>query len=90
MAKHPAAQPFRNVGWVHLDEFDSLALSSAKGSHVFHASQGLSTAGANAEPSNTHGTADSKPNSNDADESQEQVESASESQVTIDWVCSFF
>jgi len=87
VAKHPAAQPFRNVGWVHLDKFDSLAPSSAKGSHVFHASQGLSTAAADAEPSNTHGTTDGEPDLNDADE---QLGSASKSQVNIDWVCSFF
>jgi len=88
VAKHPAAQPFRNAGWVHLDEFDSLAPSSAKGSHVFRASQGVSTATPDAEPSDTHGTADA--DLNDADESHEQLESASETQVNIDWVRSFF
>ena len=78
MAKHPAAHPFRNAGWVHLDEYDSLAPSSAKGSHVFQVSQGLSTAVAE-ESLNTWDTADDKPNN--ADESQEQA-----SQVDIDWV----
>jgi hypothetical protein len=82
VAKHPAAHPFRNAGWVHLDEFDSLAPSSAKGSYVFRASQSLSTAVANEESSNTQGTAADEPN--DVDGSQEQ--SAAESQVDIDWV----
>lgn len=81
MAKHPAAHPFRNAGWVHLDEFDSLGPSSAKGTYVFRASQSLSMAVANEESSNTQGTAADEPN--DVDGSQEQ---SAESQVDIDWV----
>ena len=85
VAKHPAAQPFRNAGWVHLDEFDSLGPSSAKGGHVFRASQGLSAAVANEEPLNTRGFADDDLEPNDIDGSQEQ----SASPVNIDWVSSF-
>jgi hypothetical protein len=53
VAKHPAANPFRNVGWVHLEAFDSLGASSAKGGHVFRASQGLSAADGHEGFSNT-------------------------------------
>jgi hypothetical protein len=74
VAKHPAAQPFRNSGWVHLDAFDSLGPSSAKGSHVFQASQALNAAEANegSQPLNPPGTADNEPDDNDLNRSQEQ------------------
>ena len=69
MAKHPAAQPFCNAGWVHLDAFDSLAPSLAKGSHVFQALQALSAAKADegSQSSTLLGTANNEP-----DRSQER------------------
>ena len=42
--KHPAAKPFQNRGWVHLQRMTDIMLSTVSGSHVFHLSQVLLTA----------------------------------------------
>ena len=85
MAKHPTAQPFRNAGWVHLDAFDCLAPSSAKGNHVFRASQALSAAEADEESqsSNLLGTANNEPDDDNLNGSPSQEQSTS---LGIDWV----
>ena len=83
VAKHPAAQPFRNSGWVHLDAFDCLAPSSAKGNHVFRASQAHSAAEADEETQST--TANIEPDDVNLNGSPSQERSASES-LSIDWV----
>lgn len=42
---HPLAEPFRDVGWIHLAAFDILCENSApQGAHVFIPSQGTSQA----------------------------------------------
>lgn len=52
--KHPAAKPFRNRGWVHLQRMTDIMPSTVSGSHVFHPSQVLSTAIESPAESPTH------------------------------------
>lgn len=40
---HPLASPFRNCGWIHLAIFDLFGSKITKGTHVFHASQGVTS-----------------------------------------------
>ena len=58
-------------GWVHLEAFDSLGSSPAKGGHVFQASQGMSAAEANEGSSNMPGSPDDE--SQNVDRSQWSV-----------------
>ena len=52
--KHPAAKPFRNRGWVHLQRMTDIMPLTVSGSHVFHPSQVLSTAIKSPAESPTH------------------------------------
>ena len=83
VAKHPVVQPFHNAGWVHLDAFNSLGPLSAKGSHVFQASQAFNVAEANegSQPLNPPGTVDNELDDNNLNRSQEWSAS-----LAIDWV----